>query len=395
MAWLDLRFSLRMAFAGAAALAVAGCAAGGSMNNAPATATTPVTSGALEPLAGGGTRVALILPLTGGAASAAASMKNAGEMALAEFNNPQVQLIVKDDRGTAEGARTATQEAIAEGAEIVLGPLFAQSVAAAGSVARPQNIPVVAFSTDASVAQRGVYLLSFLPQADVNRIISHAAQNGRRSFAALLPDSAYGTLVEGAFQEAVARAGGRVVALERYGSDGASRQAAAKRIASVAGSADAIFLPDGGDVVPGLVTALRDAGVDTARVALLGTGQWDDPRIASSSVMRGGLYAGPESGGWSSFSQRYRSRYGSDPVRTAALAYDAVLLTAALTQTQGENRFQESTLTNSSGFQGIDGIFRLRPDGTNERGLAVLRIGDGGVSVASPAPRTFGGGAGL
>ena len=89
-------------------------------------------------------------------------------MALAEFNSPNVQLLVKDDGGSAQGAQQAAQQALAEGAEIIIGPLFAQSVAAVGQVARGRGVPVIAFSTDVSVASRGVYLLSFLPESDVD-----------------------------------------------------------------------------------------------------------------------------------------------------------------------------------------------------------------------------------
>ena len=58
-------------------------------------------------------------------AVAAQSMRNAAEMALAEFNNPDIQLLVKDDGGTRPGAQQAAQQALDEGAEIILGPLFA------------------------------------------------------------------------------------------------------------------------------------------------------------------------------------------------------------------------------------------------------------------------------
>src|ERR1700716_2510455 len=131
----------------------------------------------------GQVRVGLILPLSapGNAGVAALSMKNAAEMALAEFKSPNIQLLVKDDAGTPQGAQQAAQQAIDEGAEIIVGPLFAQSVSAVGAVARNRNIPVIAFSTDASVAARGVYLLSFLPESDVKRIVDFAATRGKRS----------------------------------------------------------------------------------------------------------------------------------------------------------------------------------------------------------------------
>ena len=177
-------------------------------------------------------------------------MRNAAEMALAEFNNPDIQLLVKDDGGSAPGAQQAAQQALDEGAEIILGPLFALSVGPVGQVARARRIPVIAFSTDANVASRGVYLLSFLPESDVDRIIGYAAGQGKRSFAALVPDNAYGTVAEAAFKQAVARRNGRVIALERYPLDRNSMQGPARTVAQAAARADAIFIPDGADAVP-------------------------------------------------------------------------------------------------------------------------------------------------
>src|SRR4249919_3417320 len=206
----------------------------------------------------GQVRVALILPLSGqgNASVAGQSMKNAAEMALAEFKSPNIQLLVKDDGGTPQGAQNGAQQAISEGAEIIIGPLFAQSVSAVGQVARARNIPVIAFSTDASVAGRGVYLLSFLPETDVRRIVDFAISRGKRSFAALLPDNAYGTVVEAAFQQEVSRRGGRVLALEKYPSDASKIADAARRAGQAANQVDGIFIPDSPDAVPQVVNAL-------------------------------------------------------------------------------------------------------------------------------------------
>jgi ABC-type branched-subunit amino acid transport system substrate-binding protein len=140
-----------------------------------------------------------------------------------------------------------------------------------------------------------------------------------------------------------------------------------------------------------VVQALTAAGLNTRRVQLLGTGLWDDPRITGEPALQGGWYAAPDSSGFRNFSARYRARYGQDPVRTATLAYDAVALVAALVKTQGAQRFSEQVLTNASGFAGIDGLFRFRPDGTNQRGLAVMRVTQGGGQVINPPPRAFSG----
>jgi ABC-type branched-subunit amino acid transport system substrate-binding protein len=382
-AWRRARIALSVAITGMVLAACASQLGGG--------APEPGEPAPGAPAADGQVRIGLVLPLTaqGNAGVAAQSMKNAAEMALAEFKSPNIQLLVKDDGGTPQGAQNGAQQAINEGAEIIIGPLFAQSVSAVGQVARARNIPVIAFSTDASVAARGVYLLSFLPETDVRRIVDFAIARGKRSFAALLPDNAYGAVVEAAFRQEVPRRGGRVVALEKYPLDPNRMSEAIRRVAQAANQVDSIFIPDGADAVPQVVQALAANGVNLKRVQLLGTGLWDDPRIFSTAALDGGWYAAPESTGFRNFSGRYRARYGQDPVRTATLAYDAVALVAALVKTQGTQRFSEQVLTNSSGFAGIDGVFRFRPQGTNERGLAVLRVAPSGGQVVSPAPHSF------
>jgi ABC-type branched-subunit amino acid transport system substrate-binding protein len=337
----------------------------------------------------GQVKVGLLLPLsaTGNAAVAAQSMRNSAEMALAEFQNPNIQLLIKDDGGNPQGAAQGTQQALDEGAEIMLGPLFAQSVPATAQVARAKGVSCIAFSTDSSVAGRGVYLLSFLPESDVNRIVEYSASIGKKSFAALLPDNAYGGVVEAAFKQAVPRRGGRIVAFEKYGTD---RATPARTVAQALGQADALLIADDGDSVVATADALTAAGANLRNIQLLGTGLWDNPRVSASPALQGGLYAAPDPSGFRAFAGRYRTKYGSEPVRTATLAYDAVALVAALARTQGPQRFSSDVLTSPSGFAGIDGLFRFRPDGTNERGLAVMRVATGGSVPVAGSPKSFG-----
>lgn len=349
----------------------------------PGPAQEPVVAGT------GQVKVGLILPLSapGNAGVAAQSMKNAAEMALAEFQNPNIQLLIKDDGGNPQGAQQGTQQALDEGAEIILGPLFAASVPPTAQLARTRGVSVIAFSTDSSVAGRGVYLLSFLPESDVNRIVEYSASIGKRSFAALLPENAYGNVVEAAFKPAVGRRGGRLVAFEKYGAD---RAGAARNVAQALGQADALFIADDGDSVVSVADALTAAGANLRNIQLLGTGLWDNPRVYASPALQGGLYAAPDPAGFRNFSARYRAKFGSDPVRTATLAYDAVALVAALARTHGPQRFSPEVLTNPSGFAGIDGLFRFRADGTNERGLAVMKVATGGGVAVAGSPKSFG-----
>lgn len=341
----------------------------------------------------GSVKGALILPMsaTGNAGRTAQTMKQAAEMALAEFQGPDVSLLVLDDQGTPTGAQAAAQQALQERCEIILGPIFAPAVQAVSQVVRPQGIPIIAFSTDEAVAARGAYLLSFLPSTDVERIIGYASSQNRKVVAALLPDDAYGTVVDGELRTVASRNGVRIIAIERYALDRAKMAEAVRKITPSLAQADSLFLPDGADAVGLVVDSLRTAQAPLANLKLLGTGRWDDPRLFRNPNLTGSWFSAPDAAGFQQFAQRFRARFNNtDPARTASLAYDATLLVAALTrQVQGPNRFAEATLTNANGFAGIDGIFRFTANGLNQRGIAVLEIRNGSVVAVSPAPRSF------
>ncbi|MBB2961583.1 ABC-type branched-subunit amino acid transport system substrate-binding protein [Methylobacterium sp. R2-1] len=340
----------------------------------------------------GSVKVALIVPLSGQGAAVGTALRNAAELAYEDFQKPNLQILVKDDRGTPEGARESAQAAFAEGAEMVLGPLFAGSVQAAGSAARAAGKPVIAFSTDAAVAARGVYLISFLPQSEVDRIVDEATAGGRRSFAALIPETTYGNAVEAQFREAVARRGARLVGLERYpaGNPGTAVERLRRVIAGGGAQADALFVPDTAEGLMAVAPALTKVGFSPTRVRPLGLALWNDPRVAAQPAFQGARFAAPDTAGFMGFAQRYQSRFGAAPPRTASLGYDAVSLTVALVRQYGSKRFAHETLTNPAGFSGVDGTFRFSPEGVSERTLAVYEIRDNAASVVSPAPKMLG-----
>ena len=344
-------------------------------------------------------RVAFLLPLSaqGNTAKIAEAMKQAGELALFDFNSPNVSLIAKDTQGTPEGAKAAAEAAVAEGAELIVGPLFAKSVIAAAPVARQAGIPMLAFSSDQSVAGNGVYLLSFLAGRDVPRIVSYSIRAGKRRFGALIPKGAYGDLVERSFRGAVKNQGGQIVALERIPLDANGMLEPTRRVAEYAKSPDeqtppqldAILIPAGPGSLPTISALIPYYEIDTAKVKIIGTGLWDYPNIGKEKPLVGGWFPAPDPKGWRSFTQRYVKTYESTPPRLASLAYDAVALVVSLSSGPKGSRYAPQQLTRASGFAGVDGLFRLLPDGTSQRGLAILEVQKFDNRVIEPAASSF------
>ncbi|MGI9386318.1 MAG: penicillin-binding protein activator [Methyloligellaceae bacterium] len=341
-------------------------------------------------------KVALLLPVSakGNTAKAAKALKQAGELALFEFDNPNILLITKDTKGTPEGARAAAQSAIKNGAELIIGPLFAKSVSSVAPIARQANVPVIGFSSDQSVAGNGVYLLSFLAGRDVPRIVSYAVGQGKKNFAALVPDTAYGRVVRAAFQKAVSANGGQVLAVEAYPLDANGMLEPARKISEAAKNGDtpidALLIPGGPDTLPTLSPLIPYFEIDTKAVQLMGTGRWDFANIGRQKTLLGGWFPAPDPRGWREFTQRYVKTYGVVPPRIASLAYDAVSLAVSLSGNQPGQRYGAAQITRASGFAGVDGLFRLLPNGTSERGLAILEVQKFGSRVVDAAPNVFG-----
>ncbi len=342
-----------------------------------------------------GVKVAFLLPLSGGnSQNVAKALKQAGELALFDFDNPNVELVPKDTLGTPEGARKAAQEAVNEGAELVIGPLFANEVAAAAPEVKSANIPMIAFSSDRKVAGNGVYLLSFLAGSDVPRIVSFAISRGKTRFAALVPQTEYGRLVEQSFLAATNQLGGQVVAVKSYPQDANGMLAPVQEIATLAKKGetpqiDALFIPAAADTLPALAPLLPYSEVDTKSVQLLGSSGWDYQGLGKEQALVGAWFPAPDPKGWTDFTKRYVETYGDVPPRLATLSYDAVSLAISLSNNPAGSRYNQETLTRSNGFAGVDGLFRLRPDGTSERGFAVLEVQRYGNQVIEPAPNGF------
>ncbi|MBC7908770.1 MAG: penicillin-binding protein activator, partial [Rhodospirillaceae bacterium] len=350
-------------------------------------------------------RAALLVPLSGPQAVLGLAMSNAAQMALFETGDPRFNLIPLDTKGTADGAAAAATQALAQGADILLGPLFSSEVKAAAPLAREHGVPMLAFTTDRAVLGSGIYTLGFLPNSQVSRVVGHARAQGKERFALLAPSDEYGRSVADAFRAAVPAQGGRVTKVEFYDPKATDFSNVAKRFTEVDArsrgkavgqpvappSFDAVLMPEGGTRLRSLASLLTYYEIDPGVVRFLGSMQWDDASLATEPSVQGGWFPAPPAAAHQEFEARYGKAFGPLPARTSAIAsiaYDATALAAILAR-QAQGDYSVTSLTNTNGFAGVDGVFRLNADGTSERGLAVREINQAGAKEVSPAPASF------
>jgi len=372
-----------------------------------------------------GLRVAILLPLSGANQRVGSAMLNASQMALFEFAGSDFELLVHDTKGSPEGASEAARLAIGDGAQLIVGPLLSTSVRAVADLARAAAVPVVAFSSDRTVAGEGVYTMGFFPGDEVKRVVDFAAAKGAQRFALLAPAGAYGDAVSASFNAAVWQAGGFVVQSEFYPPQVSDFSEPVKRIAhyderraalldqrrtlqargdEVSGLAlkrlenlqtlgdvpfDALLLADGGKRLIAVAAMLPFYDVDPKKVKILGTGQWDEAGLGVEPALVGGWFAAPDPSVRQAFSDKYLTAYGNRPHRLATLAYDATALAVVLGAQNVPQPYGVEVLAQAGGFAGRDGIFRFTSSGAAERGLAVMQVQRKDASIVDAAPKAF------
>ncbi len=346
----------------------------------------PVTAPPPEDtLTAGRIKVALLAPLTGPNKTVGQAMVDAADMALFEVA-ADVALMPRDTGSSQENTQAAADRAIADGARLILGPVFSTSVPAVRDAAGAAGINVISYSTDAAVAGGNAFVMGFLPSGQVERAIAFAKSRGMTKLTALIPDTPYGVAVSAEIAGIQNRLGlqpPHIVTLTR---DPKSQ------IAALSDDPPQMLLVAlGGEQLQNLAGAIGEYAAQHP-VQLLGTGLWaDDPALGQLPAFVGGWYASPIPGNFQDFSARFQAIYNYKPPRIASLAYDSVALAAAIAKASGNNpnAFTREVLTAPNGFVGIDGGFRFLPTGLSERNLAVLAVGPNGPTVVDPPPPNF------
>lgn len=375
------------------ALALAGCASvvpKGPQTVAPPTATTAVHQSPVGPSQlpqdVGRHRVALLVPTTGRNAAVGQAIANAANMAVLDTGGQTIRVTIYD---TGPGALAAAEKALAEGNQLILGPLLSEDARAVAPLARNAHVPVVSFSNDRSVGGDGVWVMGFTPSQAIGRVVSYAHEHGANSFAGLAPVGIYGQRASTALLRAAKDVGGQVVAMESYDHSKQSMQAAVTKL-KLSAAYDAVLIADQGKDAIVLAPLIRHTGGAHAQV--LGTELWNVANdLHAVSDLQGAWFASVSDGLFEQLATKYRARFGKMPPRLASFGYDSVLLAMKIAgEWKNGGAFPVGKLTDKGGFSGIDGVFRFTKDGVAERGLQVNQITATGIKIVSPAPQTLG-----
>ncbi|MGR3493564.1 MAG: ABC transporter substrate-binding protein [Shimia sp.] len=386
--------ALRRACAGLALLALAACgdivvsdASDGSQGQTARDTSQPL-------------QVALLLPYGTGnpqLENLARSLENAARLAASDLNASGVAVEIdrrSTQRNGAVGAAAAGQ-AIAAGADVIVGPLDGDVAATVGASVAASGTPVFAFSNNTAIAGGNVYLLGQTFDDSALRLARYARSQGKSRVLTIHAQGIVGEAGRAAVARALADAGLAQAGVQSFALNPESVLASAQSAAATAGSsaADAVFITsDSAGALGILLEELPRAGISPASTQYLGLTNWrTDPRIYALAGANGGWYPTPDPAAVAAFTQRYRAAYGSAPHPIAFTAYDGIAIAGTLWQRGGRQPFRQAAVTSRQGFQGAHGIIRFQPNGHNERGLAIGSVSNGQATIVDPAPSRFGG----
>ncbi|WP_422071905.1 penicillin-binding protein activator [Tranquillimonas rosea] len=342
-------------------------------------------------------QVALLVPqsASNGGASISQSVENAARMAVSDLNGAQVDLRVYDTAGDPSTASAAATRAADEGAKIVIGPVFSQAANAAGVALANRDVNILSLSNNTAIAGGNVFVLGNTFANTANRLVSYAAQNGRSNIYVIHGEDSAEIQGRDAIVQAINASRANLAGTGSFPLSQQGVENAAPRLAQEAqdAGADAVFLTSGSEgALPFLADQLPAAGLSPQTTRYIGLQRLDVPSSALRlDGLQGAWFALPDPGRVRTFEQRYADTYGSVPnPALGTIAYDAVAAVGSLVAQGNANALSRRALTQRQGFQGAGGAFRLQPNGTVERALAVAQIQNNQVVVIDPAPSGFG-----
>tara|TARA_B100000925_G_scaffold270471_1_gene232968 strand:+ start:740 stop:2542 length:1803 start_codon:yes stop_codon:yes gene_type:complete len=349
------------------------------------------------------TRVGLLIPKTGPNSRLGTELLRGAELALFAMRDPSIELLSFDTAG-GPAAAMAARQAMAADVDIVVGPLFSQSVIAARSIIGQRGVPMLALSNNLQIADQASWLLGYMPEQQIELLLGHALTVGHSKIAILVEESPFGQRLAAHTVQRLQQLGltpevMQTLTQAQLAADDQLKTAIREFTGYVPLEEDeeapafADLPPPRFDAVVfagGAEFALRTAPVlayydaDSERVLYLGNAQWNQRRLLMEPSLYGALFASRPTGQDDRFNTLWADIWESRPGTLARLSFDAMAMISVVARNKPPR--WRAALVSDSGFNGFSGAYRLYPDGSNRRAFELRQIGSGVSTLFRSAP---------
>lgn len=349
------------------------------------------------------TRVGLLIPKTGPNSRLGTELLRGAELALFAMRDPSIELLSFDTAG-GPAAAMAARQAMAADVDIVVGPLFSQSVIAARSIIGQRGVPMLALSNNLQIADQASWLLGYMPEHQIELLLGHALTVGHSKIAILVEESPFGQRLAAHTVQRLQQLGltpevMQTLTQAQLAADDQLKTAIREFTGYVPLEEDeeapafADLPPPRFDAVVfagGAEFALRTAPVlayydaDSERVLYLGNAQWNQRRLLMEPSLYGALFASRPTGQDDRFNTLWADIWESRPGTLARLSFDAMAMISVVARNKPPR--WRAALVSDSGFNGFSGAYRLYPDGSNRRAFELRQIGSGVSTLFRSAP---------
>ena len=341
-------------------------------------------------------KIGVMLPLSGKYFYVGQSFLDTMSIVINENKSKDIELIIKDTKSNPLVAKKAAHELIDKKVQIILGPFFSSTSNEVSKIAKYNKIPLISFSNDSKRKGQETYLMGFEPEMQIEKITEYAIKKDYKRFAAFLPNTEYGKRALYTYRNTLREHGIAIKKVELYDLKKKEYEKHIQNLVNLKKSPkiekdpetgedplidfdpgfDVLLVIESGGNLKHISALLTYYGVDLPKVKLVGTGEWFERDIGSEPGLVGSWFASPEPKLWNSFEKKFFNLFNYKPIRLSSLAYDSLTTAIKISENKETEKFNFKDFQNTYGFTGIDGKFRFNSDGSVQRNLAILEIGN-------------------
>jgi branched-chain amino acid transport system substrate-binding protein len=356
-------------------------------------------------------KVAIFLPFSGVNKDLAQNIANSAVLSLFENDSfHKLELVFIDSKETAIEQQRAFQEIINNNIKLVIGPIYSNNIVNIENMVKEYGITMISLSNNVAMLGKvfnnggGIFVAGILPETQIEKIVNFSIGQNKLNFAVLAPNNQYGKLITEYLKKFTITRNANFITSEFYNNEKDIDRLAEKLVNAFSLAVipkknqiineedknypQIILIPESGKILSKAVAAINNKNIKELDLKIIGTNQWDDTLTLQDSNLFSNWFVAPEPKKFQDFEKKYQQMFNSSPKRIASIAYDSILAFSDIVGNKNEIN-ANSLIAKSSGFDGIDGLFRFLPNGATQRNLAILQVGVNNFEVIEPASKKF------